>query len=271
MSNICTFSKLGKWGRAANAWFQIAGTIGVARRNGYEYAFPLMINHDGRNFEPNLDIDMHKRFLNPLPLYTGPELPVYDCPWGYRHIDLTQSTDLLGHFQSEKFFSHCLDEVRFYLTMKDETPLNDYCAIHWRAGDYGAQKSLQHPDGNSYHPRMALSYYDPAMALFPSNQKYMVFSDDIEGAKAMFGDRVEYSEGRDYLDDFRLMKRCRHFIIANSSFSLLAAMLSDAPEKQVVAPVPWFAGPWSDWDSRDCYSPGWTVINWQTAEIKQAA
>lgn len=267
MTNICTFSKLGRWGRFANQAYQIAGSIGIARRNGFDFAFPHWANHDGRNFEPGLDIDTQARFLNPLPLYEGPPLPEYYCDWGYRHIDLNQSTDLLGHFQSEHFFLHCIDEVKFYLTMKDEGPLNEYCAIHWRAGDYGEAKSIQHPDGNSYHPRMALSYYEPAMSLFGSKQKYMVFSDDIEGARAMFGDRVEYAVGNDYLTDFRLLKRCAHFIIANSSFSAMAAVLGDAPDKQVVAPTPWFSGPWRGMDDRDIFSPGWQVVNWETGQV----
>jgi len=130
--------------------------------------------------------------------------------------------------------------------MKDEPPLNDYCAIHWRAGDYGEAPTKYKPKGNPAHPRMAMNYYEPAMALFGADQKFLVFSDDIEAAKDLFGDRVAYSEGLDYLDDFRLMKRCKHFIISNSSYSLMAAILSDHTDKQVVGPSPWFGGPHAD-------------------------
>jgi hypothetical protein len=269
--DICTFAKLGRYGRFANQLYQIAGAIGIARKNGFDFAFPYWMNYNGRDFEPDLDIDTQSRFVNPLPLYDGPELPEHGVPWGYYDVKLSRSVSLLGHFQSEKYFEHAIDECKFHFRMKDEPPLNDYVAIHWRAGDYGLQASPQHPDGNHYHPRMAMDYYGPAMAQFPG-AKFLVFSDDIPLAREMFGSGVEYSIEKDYLNDFRLMKRCRHFIIANSSYSAMAAILGEAPDKKVVAPYPWFGGPYlASLDPKDIYSPGWIVINYQTAEIKQAA
>jgi hypothetical protein len=268
--SILTFSQLGRYGRFANQIFQIAGLIGIARRNGFDFALTdKWRNHDGLNFESGLDIDVFERFENELPLYTGPDLPQRSVEWGYRDIVLNQPCDLLGHFQSEKYFEHAIDEIRWYLTMKDEGPRENCVAVHYRAGDYGEQISPQHPDGNSYHPRMNMSYYGPAMAQFPG-AKFLIFSDDISGARKMFGDSVDYSE-ENYFNDFRRMKKCRHFIIANSSYSLMAAILGDAPDKKVIAPLPWFGGPWRNVDVKDIYSPGWIVINWETAEIKDAA
>lgn len=274
MRRVCTFSRLGRFGRFANGCYQVASSIGIARRNGFDFAFPVWKNHDGLNFESGLDIDVYRRFLNPLPIYDGPPLPELGVPFGYQDIQLTHSTDLYGHFQSEKYFSHCLDEVKFYMRMKDEGPLTDYCALHWRAGDYGPQTSPQHPDGNHYHPRMALDYYEPAIKQFGSKQKFMVFSDDIEGAGRMLqhlGVAFSLSTGRDYMDDFKLMKRCSSFVISNSSYSAMAAVLGDAPDKQVVAPFPWFGGPYDGkLDPKDIYSPNWTVVNWQTSAITRA-
>lgn len=271
--NIVTFRALGRYGRLANQMFQLSGLIGIARKNGFDFALTdRWRNHDGRNFEPDLDIDVFERFENELPIYTGPDLPQRGIPWGYHDVVLTQSSDLLGHFQSERYFEHALDEVRFYLRMKDEPPQNDYCAIHWRAGDYGNQPSPQHPDGNPWHPRMELSYYEPAMSLFGSDQKFLVFSDDIPAARKMFGDRCEYSTETDYLNDWRLMKRCSHFIIANSSYSLMAAILGENPEKQVFCPRPWFGAAYKgQLDESDIPSPGWHIVDWETQEIKRAA
>lgn len=212
MRNIVTFAKLGRMGRLCNGAFQIASTIGVARKNGFDFAFPLWRNHDGLNFESEIDIDVYKRFVNPLPLYEGPELPECWVDWGYRDIALTESVSLCGHMQSEKYFAHAISEVRWYMRMKDEPLQNDYVAIHWRAKDYNTEIG--------YHPRMGMDYYGQAMHRM-RGEKFLVFSDDIPAAKQMFGNGVEYSEGRDYIDDFRLLKTCKSFIIANSSFSAM--------------------------------------------------
>lgn len=265
MAKLVTFSRLGTYGRFANQMYQVAGTIGIARRNRFEFAFPEWINHDALNFGQTEDISVQKYFENPLPRYDGPPLPERGIPWGYHEVRLTQSCDLLGHFQSLKYFEHCFEEVEWYLRMKDEPPLQDVCAVHVRLGDYGEQASPQHPQGNPYHPRMNMAYYEPAFAQFPADQKYLVFSDGIEETKRMFGDspQFEYSEGRTYFEDFKLMKRCRHFIISNSSFSAMAAVLGEAPDKKVVAPSPWFGGPYSTTlDPKDIYNPDWTIINY---------
>lgn len=271
MRRDVTFAKLGTYGRFANQLFQIAGTIGIARRNGFNFGFPVWKNYDAQNFgQP--DLDVQERFRNPLPLYQGPDLPELGIAFGYQEVNLKHSVSLLGHFQSERYFAHCLDEVRFYLRMKEEQPVNDYCAIHWRAGDYGAAPTKYKPQGNAFHPRMALDYYEPAMAMFGSNQKFLVFSDDIEGAKELFGDRVEYSEGLDYLDDWRRMKSCSHFIISNSSYSLMAAIVGEASDRQVVAPAPWFGGPYrGTLDESALYSRYFHIVNWENGQIRRAA
>lgn len=272
MRNICTFSRLGRFGRFANGAYQIAATIGIARRNNFDFAFPYWKNYNGTDFEPELDIDCQKEFVNPFPLYDGPPLPEWGVAFGWHpdRVTLSHSVDLYGHFQSLKYFEHALDEVRWYMTMKDEPPLNEYVAIHWRAGDYGDAPSPQHPQGNSFHPRMNMSYYAPAMTRFP-DRKFLVFSDDIPAAKQMFGDGVEYSEGRSYFDDFRLMKRCHSFIVSNSSYSMFAAILASQQGKEIIAPEPWFGGAYrNQLPEQDIYPEGSVVINYQTGESRIA-
>lgn len=81
------------------------------------------------------------------------------------------------------------------------------------------------------------------MSLF-SGVQFLVFSDDIPACKVMFGNAVQYSEGRDYIEDFKLMKKCQHFIIANSSYSLMASILSEAEDKKIICPSNWFGEAW---------------------------
>lgn len=252
MSKLVTCNSLGRFGRLCNGLYQIAGVIGIARRNGFDFAFPQFINWDHKErFGSTEDIEVYKHFVNPLPLYDGPPLPDRGVEWGYHEVVLSESCSLSGHFQSTRYFEHAIDEVRWYFRMKDEYPQSDYVAVHCRLADY---------DGG-YHPRMTMDYYSQAMKEFPG-AKFLVFSDDLKTAREMFGSGVEYATG-DYLDDFKRMKSCRHFIIGNSSYSAMAAVLGEAKDKRVVAPRPWFGKSYTGITGEDIYSEGWKVIDWE--------
>lgn len=264
--NIVTYNQLGRYGRLANQMFQIASTIGIARKNGFDYAFPYWKNYDhAERFGSSEDIDIQKYFENPLPLYNGPALPDQFVHWGYQDVKLRNSCSLSGHMQSFKFFAHCFDEVKYYFRMKDEYPQNDYCAIHVRLGDYD----------NAYHPRLDMRYYAEAIESFGMNQKYILFSDDWEKAFEMLGvyygptwarSNIEIAKGINYIDDFKLMKSCRHFIIGNSSYSAMAAILGEAKDKRVIAPAQWFGPKHTDITAKDIYCDDWTVINYEKKE-----
>lgn len=252
-----TCASFGTYGRFMNQGWQLAGILGIGRANNLEPVFPLWQNKDHRDrFGSTEDIDIYKHLVHELPPI--PESVTFqdrNVEWGYWDVQLPPGNwNLTGHFQSPRYFSHCLDTVRHYLTFKGEPKQNDYVAIHFRGGDYS--------DGEGYHPRMTMEYYGPAMAQFPG-AKFLVFSDDLGEAKQMFGDTVEYSQGRDYIEDFKLMKTCRHFIIGNSSYSAMAAVLGEASDKRVIAPRPWFGTSYTSITGEDIYGEDWTVINWQ--------
>lgn len=263
MRNIVTFNALGRYGRFCNQMFQIAGTIGIARKNGFDFAFPEWKNYDhAERFGSTEDIDLQKYFANPLPIYKGPALPDKFIHWGYHDVPLTQSCSLSGHLQSFKYFEHCFDEVKWYFKMKDEYPQQDFCAIHVRLGDYD----------NAYHPRLDEGYYLPAIEHFSKDQRFMLFSDDKEAAYKMLkkhidGRRLILNNNGDYLSEFRMMKSCRHFIIGNSSYSAMAAILGEAPDKKVIAPAPWFGPKYTDITGKDIYCEDWTVINYEKKEV----
>ena len=155
-----------------------------------------------------------------------------------------------SHLQSEKYFSHCIEMVRHYLTFKNEPRKNDYVAVHFRAGDYI-------DDPNAYHPRQPMEYYEKAMALFPG-RKFIVFTDDKEAAMCRIPKYDEIYSGN-YLEDFKLMKSCHSFITANSSYSLMAAILANQPGKQIVCPSRWF-GPSVGLETKDIYPANSIVI-----------
>lgn len=247
----------GGLGRFGNQLFTIAGTIGVAIRSNQQYALPEWINKDNALFGGRED-KMSDYFINELPaLPPGMTFNDYPYFWGYKDLYLpTGNWNLHNHFQSFKFFEHCRETIVKYFWMKDQPEQNEYVAIHWRAGDYQEGE-------NAYHPRQPFEYYEKAMALFPDHE-FILFTDDVPAAAIMFAPlmqkyKILYSDGKDYIEDFRLMKRCKSFIIANSSFSAMAAWLGEHPEKKVVASKLWF-GKVAQISAKDIYHESWIVI-----------
>lgn len=225
----------GGLGRAGNQMFTIASTIGIATKNGQPYAFPEWINRDNALFGGNPD-RMEDYFINPLPRLDE-SLTFQDIPyhWEYRDYKVpTGNWNICSHLQDPRYFEHCMPLIRNYFRMKDEPEQNDYVAIHYRAGDY-----IDDPD--AYHPRCSKEYYERALEYFPAGTQCLVFSDDSYAALQVLGKKgFHYANENSYLSDFALMKRCKHFITANSSFSYFAALLGEHQDKKIIMPRRWF-------------------------------
>ena len=69
---------------------------------------------------------------------------------------------------------------------------------------------------------------------------------------------VRINHGRADFEDMRLMSACKHFIIANSSFSWWAAWLGVHPGKVVIAPKRWFSIHHAD--TRDLLPDTWIKV-----------
>jgi hypothetical protein len=250
---MITFLSLGKYGRLGNQMFQIAGTIGLATKHGYGYGFPLWRNYDhaGR-FCSDEDINIQEYFKHPLPGVDRTKFKDYNVGWGYHDVWIPDNVSLGGHMQSEKYFTHCANIIRYYFELNELSRIRipaDAIAIHVRLGDYD----------NDYHPRLDMKYYGRALRDFPANSKLYIFSDTIYEVRGAFGGNAEYVEGNHYMVDFYLMCRFRNFIIGNSTFSWWPAWLCQDPAKIVYAPAHWF-GPMARISSRDIYPDGWNVV-----------
>lgn len=66
---------------------------------------------------------------------------------------------------------------------------------------------------------------------------------------------VDCHHGNDSWKDMFLMSKCRHNIIANSTFSFWAAMLNTNPNKVVVYPQRWYY-----WSTPDIFPETWLPI-----------
>lgn len=265
---------IGHYGRFGNQLFQIAAVIGISRESNQEYKFLPWLNADHKErFGSDEDVECSKYFEHPLPFFHQDEYEYFrshcmEVPfqWGYsewRPFSGYDNCNLSGHFQSEKYFNHCIDEVRHYMKMKGEQPdyFKEYVAIHVRRGDYD----------NNYHTILQDDYYEAAIMKFSAKSKFLVFSDDPQQAGEMFtriSNRsavplvIQIRGGFTYLEDFRDMKCCGGFITANSSYSLMAAILSEAEDKKIVCPKDWFGPAWppGSMPTDDLYPAGSIVI-----------
>lgn len=159
-----------------------------------------------------------------------------------------------GYWQSEKYFILARDALLREFVIRDSLDSANSqaeeqiagcnsVALHVRRGDY-----VTNPHVNAVHGLCGLEYYQRAaevMAERVSEPVIFAFSDDPEWAKAHLRFAfpttiVSLNDSSRNHWDLHLMSRCKHQIIANSSFSWWAAWLNRHAHKTVVAPRRWF-------------------------------
>jgi len=167
------------------------------------------------------------------------------------------------YFQCEKYFKDFEPEIRKDFTFKNtlskkNTELlkklewKNIVSVHIRRWDY-----LNKPD---FHPICSLDYYNEAIKYIYNieNPIFLFFSDDTERVKENFKwDNYYYIDRNTWKDswqDMALMSRCKHNIIANSSFSRWWAWLNDNHEKIIIAP--------KLWSNRNTYNSNCVPENW---------
>ncbi len=169
---------------------------------------------------------------------------------------------LEGYWQSERYFETYSDLVRRELVVRPEIVRN----INPGIGEAAARAVAVHIRRIEYPSLCSLEYYRSAYELIsakiPGAQWY-AFGDDHEWIREVLSKVVPCTplscEGPDAeLQEFWLMSRCRHFVIANSTYSWWAAWLGEKPEAIVVAPrAGW---PVSDKPSRALVPSRWKLL-----------
>jgi hypothetical protein len=166
---------------------------------------------------------------------------------------ISNSVYLEGYWQSEKYFKDVEGIIREELNFRHKADainsefvemIGHYnsVSIHVRRGDY-----VSNDVTNKVHGTCSLDYYNNAIDYIKNSEKkpyFFVFSDDPLWVKEnlKIDDPTQYIShniNKNY-EDLRLMSLCKHFIIANSSFSWWGAWLSRNPDKIVIAPRRWF-------------------------------
>ena len=256
---MITFNQIGNHGRLGNQIFQLASTIGIARKVGHEPKFPRDFDVP-QAFKIKEDLLMDRSQMHGYPR-VGERWFHFDSMM----FTVTDEVDITGYLQTEKYFKHVEDEIRELLTFLDEIQEQanklipkvdaETVSIHARRGDY--------VDKQSYHPLCTPEYYQAAINEFTDRDYYfVVFSDDQAYCKEFFGiqENILYIDNTDPFVDLCLMSMCDHNIIANSSFSWWAAWLNGNKNKKVVAPKQWFGPAYGYHTTQDLYCDNWITI-----------
>ncbi len=190
---------------------------------------------------------------------------------------LGPQTALFGYFQSERYFASIAENLADWFSTRE--PLGDAAAavltriersqmpisVHVRRGDY------LKPGTAEFHGILGELYYREALRRLEDtigrDAELFVFSDDAAAAEQVLNfvsrSRLVHVCGDPKCpwEDMALMARCRHHVIANSSFSWWGAWLNRWQDKVVIAPHAWFAlGELSKQNTGDLYPPGWVLV-----------
>ncbi len=184
-------------------------------------------------------------------------------------LDLPDNIYLEGYWQSEKYFKS-LREILLQefspkdkITCKNEKYLSKISSVnsvslHVRRGDY-----ISNPTANSVHGTCNLDYYSKSIDYIVSKiekPEFYIFSDDHQWVK----ENLKYNHPMTFVNwntketalwDMFLMSKCKHNIIANSTFSWWGAWLNDNNDKIVIAPKKWFNS--SDMSGKDLVPTEW--------------
>lgn len=249
-----TCPQLSNLGRLGNQLWQIASTIGIARRNSVQpefthwyyskfFSFPEEFwsdNPSGMSAEnfANHIAPTHRPYLQDLSLWIDSKKEI---------ISYLQPSELavsIIKLNNEEFFS---------------IPADQKISIHIRRGDAVMV-------GPALYPLQSKTYIHNALSSFGaelSGKILCVFSDDLSWCQGSgfvdVGIETMYMLGNSDWQDMLLMSMCKNHIIANSSFSYWGATISSDPH--VRYPYTWYGPAFHDLDYRLMIQDGWIGID----------
>lgn len=185
---------------------------------------------------------------------------IYDH--GIATLKLRRSSMIRGYWHSEKYFSDFETQIRDDLRMKmsdlatqpisDEIKATNSVGVHVRRRDFFSKLSIE--------------YYLTAINCFRNTlvrPRFFVFADEPNWWRDHAGESDDITlvsnENSSSSSDFKLLSNCKHFVIANSTYSWWAAWLGVSQAKRVIAP------------SRNVWFGSWDLLpkTWEVIDVRQ--
>lgn len=221
-------------GGYGNQMFQVAAAIGLAKKLGVDFG----IYDDLRTTK--LYKTNHLKGRKPVPAGYKPKRIFKEHPdQEYRELPMEDDICLVGYFQSYKYFEHCMDDVRDFFQI-NLSPV-DSIGIHFRRGDY-----LNYPN---IFPIQTRSYFMAGLGFLFDKSDNIELYYDTEDTKKWIEENMAVaicSSGESNFfhstphKDLKKLSSCKYKIIANSSFSAMAAILCPYKDQVVIRPKKWF-------------------------------
>lgn len=174
----------------------------------------------------------------------------------------------LGYWQSEKYFYEIRDTLLKDLSLRnglceksldltEKIKTTNAVSVHIRRADF---------ETNALHGVCSVEYYQQAVDKITKgvvDPHFFIFSNDMQWAKKHLNidaphTFVFHNTSSRNFEDLILMSLCKHFIIANSTFSWWGAWLSENKEKKVLYPRNWFND--RSINTEDLFPNLWTKI-----------
>lgn len=181
-------------------------------------------------------------------------------------------TYLIGFWQSEKYFKDVAAVLRKEFTLKHPPDAPNQAmlqhieavnavSVHVRRTDYVTDPAAHH-----LHNICTPAYYKAAIGTLAQSLEaphFFIFSDDMPWVRQHLTisypvTYVDHNDADHGYEDLRLMRYCKHHIIANSTFSWWGAWLSEYQFKQILAPGKWFTR--ADINTSDVIPASWLQL-----------
>ncbi|WP_313348910.1 alpha-1,2-fucosyltransferase [Empedobacter sp.] len=261
-------------GGLGNQLFQFSFGYFLESKMKIKVAYDVGVIQDSKEFT-NRQLDIEKFNIH-LPFATEEEIAekkklhqklwrierklVFLFPWfnkkmrvqnnPHDDVEIGESIYYDGYWQNYKYPEAILDFLRKKIVFNKEQELRHNVliskiqnsvsvSVHIRRSDY-----LTIPVNAKIFNVCEKGYYDKGFSYIKSKYPdavFFIFTQDIEWAKENISeDNCHFVEGNTAIEDMILMSRCKHNIIANSTFSWWSAFLNSNEEKVVIAPEKWY-------------------------------
>ena len=183
---------------------------------------------------------------------------------GYNHVNLKFKDFNLfdGYWQNKILLDESKDFLIKYLSNKDSFKEN----ISLKDPKFNTLVHVRRDDYIGMSEELTISYYKESISKMNKMVKdfqYDIFTDDKTWVKNndVFSDAKNIFDqenfGNEPIATFINMIKYKNFILANSTFSLLASYLKENDDSKIITPTPWF---------RNIEHPGFLYNNWIAVE-----